>query len=58
MVIMYSLKNERLPITSEMIVALVDDGATVKRFYKDKALFVFSLKTIQWSRSLCRIALF
>ena len=35
----------------DIVVALVDDSATVKRFYKEKTVIVSSRKTITWIRS-------
>ena len=35
----------------DIVVALVDDSATVKRFYKEKDCYVSSRKTITWIRS-------
>lgn len=36
----------------EIVVALVDDSATVKRFYKEDGYYHSSLKTMRWNPSL------
>ncbi len=35
----------------QIVVALIDDSATVKRFYKERITSVCSRKTIRWIRS-------
>lgn len=42
----------------EMVVALVEDSATVKTFYKEDGYILCSRKMIPWNRSLFRIARF
>lgn len=36
----------------EIVVALLEDSATVKTFYKEKRASVFSQKTTAWSQSM------
>ena len=42
----------------DIVVALVDDSATVKTFYKERDTFVFNRRMMKWNLSLLTIALF
>ena len=49
------VKEQQVANNGEIIVALIEDGATVKRFYKEATTFVFSLRTLLWNPSSCVI---
>lgn len=47
------VKKTSTASNGEIVVAMTEeDEATVKRFYKEKLISVYNLKTVQWSRLL------
>lgn len=46
------VKQQSTAEDGDIVVALIDDGATVKTFHKEKDTIVSSRKMIQWSQSL------
>lgn len=46
------VKQQSTAEDGDIVVALIDDGATVKTFHKEKGTIVSSRKMIQWSQSL------
>lgn len=46
------VKQQSTAEDGDIVVALIDDGATVKTFHKKKDTIVSSRKMIQWSQSL------
>ena len=48
------VKQQDTAENGEMVAALIDDSATVKTFYHENVIFVFSRKTIPWIRLLSR----
>ena len=49
---MVLVEEDSTASNGDMVVALIEDGATVKTFYKEEGFFVSSLKMILWIRSL------
>ena len=47
------VQQQSIANDGDMVVALVDDSATVKTFYKETVIIVCSRKTISWIRSSC-----
>ena len=49
---MVLVEEDSTASNGDMVVALIEDGATVKHFIRKKEFFVSSLKMILWIRSL------
>ena len=47
------VRRQNTAYNGDIVIAMIEDEATVKRFYKEKAFSGFSLKILRWNRSLC-----
>ena len=43
------IKPQQTAENGDIVAAVIDDSVTLKRFYKEKIIFVFSPKMMQWN---------